>query len=147
MNEIRTGRSLARPRRIVRSSSVLSSFAALHRGLPCGWCVVEGRERVHPFEEVHHILGGARREDADWNLAAICRGHHQHPVHGFHGARPLWDATRAFELKRTQGYTLPRDAWAYLPEGFDAGPAAHPVQALNRIVTARVCDELRAWSF
>lgn len=153
MNEVRTGRSLEHPTRIVRSATVLRGFAALHRGLPCEWCWAADLEGVRefscarPFEEINHILGGSRRTDADWNLSAVCRQHHRHPEYGFHGAKPYWTPARAFALKRFQGYVLPRVAWGYLPEGYDAGPPGEPVQAANRVITARVCDELRAWSF
>lgn len=109
-------------------------------GLPCEWCWHEGRKRT-PWTDIHHILGGnGRREDADWNIVAICRYHHLDGRDGFHGSHPLWDRERAFSLKRDQGFALPREAWAYLPEGYDFGPLEHPDQEMNRRVTERLAD-------
>ena len=137
MDAIRSTRSLAKPRRTVRSPKVLRGYADLHRHRPCEWCAEDGGDAA--FEELHHILGGARKEDADWNVVAICRWHHQHPVHGFHGSAPQWDHARAFALKLAQGYELPAEAWGFLPEGRDACPTPEPSQEHNRAVTAALC--------
>jgi len=134
---VNDGRSLSKPRRTEKSSTVLRGYAAAHRGNWCEWCTDEGgvARRMQLFEELHHILGGSRREDADWNVVAICRFHHLHPTHGFHGSRPLWDHARAFELKLAQGYELPAEAWGFLDAGRDACPTPDPSQARNRLVT------------
>lgn len=122
---------------------MLATYAELHRGLPCEWCWAEGRKRT-PWTDIHHVMGGhAGREDADWNIVCICKYHHQHEKFGFHGSHPIWNHERAFELKREQGIVLPKAAWGFLPEGYDAGPAEHPDQALNRQVTEELCDRVR----
>jgi hypothetical protein len=131
-----TGRSNAKPSRAEKDAEVLRTYAELHRGRRCEWCTGGVSGHSYPFEEIHHILGGSgRRHDADWNIVAICRFHHQHPVHGFHGAKPLWGARRALERKREQGYQLPDEAWGYLREGRDACPTPVASQEHNREVT------------
>lgn len=144
MNEIRTGRSLARPRKIERSEHVARTYAMLRRGLPCEF----GTNGIgqHPGclgEELHHLIGGARREDADWNMVWICAWHHRSPVYGFHGSKPAWSHERAFRMKLEQGYRLPREAYAYLPGGIDSGPAEHPDQEFNREVTRSRAEDAR----
>jgi hypothetical protein len=115
VNEIRTGRSLAKPERRQRGTRFLRGYAELHRGRMCEWCAEEQRARKprlrhqeDPFEELHHILGGTAKVDADWNVVAICRWHHLHPSFGFHGSRPEWDHARAFALKLRRGSSCRR---------------------------------------
>lgn len=144
MDQIRTGRSTAKPRRAVRDRKVLAGYAALMRGRFCELCEAEvetGHLRSAPWEHLHHVLGGSGREDAEWNLVAICAFHHQHPTHGCHGADPMWPKRRIFELKLKQGYQLPPAAWAFLAEGRDACPTPEPDQAANR----RVTEERSRW--
>lgn len=144
MPSIHRGRTWTKPPKRVKSQDVLAGYADLHRDLPCEWCWAESRRRVG-WTDLHHLIGGtAGREDADWNIVAICRFHHQDGKKGFHGSEPLWDHERAFLLKREQGYTLPKAAWRFLPEGYDAGPSEHPDQEANRLVTIRVCGDLSA---
>jgi hypothetical protein len=143
MHGINNGRSLQKQPRRVKAASVLASYAELHRGLPCEWCWAEGRLRV-PWTDIHHIIGGhAGREDADWNIVCICKRHHQDEKVGFHGSQPLWDHRRAFLRKLKQGLILPKAAWSFLPQGYDAGPMEHPDQEANRLVTVQICDDLR----
>lgn len=144
MNEVRSGRSLAKPRPRVRSAHVVRGYAALMRDLACEWCAEDPQlGSVYRVHQIHHVLAGTAKEDADWNLAGVCIIHHLDPVVGFHGANPLWGHKRAFLLKLAQGYELPPQAWAFLLEGRDACPTPSPSQKRNRAVTVARCEALR----
>lgn len=107
------------PRKRVRDPRVVHRYHEIRAGLSCEWCM-----KMRKLE-VNHILHGQKKEDAIWNLVAICNDCHQHPIHGFHGSAPEWTVERALRRKLEQGFVLPREAYAYL-DGIDSWPGTNP---------------------
>jgi hypothetical protein len=137
MHKLSTGRSNAKPPKRERSARVVATYAELHRGKPCEFCAWDGIEHSRTFAtETHHIIGGTGKVDADWNLVRICWWHHQDGVSGFHGSDPLWDHTRAFAMKLSQGYALPAAAHAFLG-GVEGQPLVVDQRANRRITEER----------
>jgi len=130
-------RPFVRPRKRVRDRSVVALYHSIRAGLLCEWC---HRARG---TELNHILHGSNKEDAFWNFVVICHDCHQHPRFGFHGSKPLWTVERALRRKLTEGFVLPREAWAYL-EGVDAWPGSGPDPAHAQAIAERIADDERS---
>lgn len=126
-----------RPRKRVRSRDVVARYWAIRQGLLCEWCQ---RRRG---TELNHILHGQNKEDAPWNFQILCHECHQDPVTGFHGSRPDFSIEDALRKKREQGFSLPREAYAYL-EGVDHWPMNHPDPEEGFALAERIAEQERS---
>lgn len=123
-------------RKRVRDPRVVARYHEIREGLPCEWCLKTRKL------EANHILHGQKKEDAFWNLVAICHDCHQNPRHGFHGSAPEWPIERALRRKLEEGFVLPREAYAYL-EGVDSWPGVDPDPVAAEQLAMEIADRIR----
>lgn len=134
MDRVVSARPLSRPRRRVRDPKVVALYHEIRSGLLCEWC------HRAVGTEANHILHGQKKEDAFWNLMVLCHDCHQNPVYGFHGQSPRCSVEGSLRRKLEQGFSLPREAWAYL-DGVDSWPGTdldlgHEVDLAKRIAAS-----------
>ena len=138
-------RSNSRPRKRTRDRKITAAYWEIWGGLPCEWGILVGESCRG--EELNHILCGQRKEDAFWNLVMMCHRHHQDQQVGFHGVNHREMRERILQMKIDQGFVLPREAYAYLPEGIDGAPQAEADEENNRQVLEGLADSAQQSSW